>query len=227
MISRSFANALRDPLVEDDPYLSVIAEVKKASPSVGVIANEFDPVAIASEYDRCGANAISVLTDEKFFQGRLSYLLEIRDKVSVPVLRKDFIVHEAQIYESVIAGADAILLIVAVLTQGELIRFLEIAHTYQLDVLVEVHDLTELDRAMETDARIIRHQQPQPQNFRSVTEHHSRTRWRTWPGSYTGKRKRPVVGCRCTIGPAMGSRTPSSSARPSCVVMTRLPPLRN
>ena len=152
---RSFANALRDPLVEDDPRLSIIAEVKKASPSVGVITDDFDPVAIGAEYDRCGASAISVLTDEKFFQGKLSYLLEIRDKVSVPVLRKDFIVHEAQIYESVIAGADAILLIVAVLTQDELIRFLEIAHTYQLDVLVEVHDLTELDRAMETDARII------------------------------------------------------------------------
>ncbi len=152
---RSFANALKDPLVEQDPRMSVIAEVKKASPSVGVITNDFDPVAIAMEYDRCGANAISVLTDEKFFQGKLSYLMQIRDKVRVPVLRKDFIVHEAQIYEAVVAGADAILLIVAVLTQDELIRFLDIAHTFQLDVLVEVHDLAELDRAMETDARII------------------------------------------------------------------------
>jgi len=152
---RSFANALRDPLVEEDLSLSIIAEVKKASPSVGVITDDFDPVAIAMEYDRCGASAISVLTDEKFFQGKLSYLLAVRDKVSVPVLRKDFILHEAQIYEAVIAGADAILLIVAVLTQDELTRFLDIAHTFQLDVLVEVHDLAELDRAMETDARII------------------------------------------------------------------------
>ncbi len=152
---RSFANALKNPLVEHDPRLSIIAEVKKASPSVGVISSDFDPVAIAMEYDRCGANAISVLTDVKFFQGKLSYLLEVRDKVSVPVLRKDFILHEAQIYESVIAGADAILLIVAVLTQDELTRFLDTAHTFQLDVLVEVHDLVELDRAMETDARII------------------------------------------------------------------------
>lgn len=152
---RSFANALKDPQVEEDPRLSIIAEVKKASPSVGVITEDFEPVSIAMEYDRCGADAISVLTDEKFFQGKLSYLLEIRDKVNVPVLRKDFIVHEAQIYEAVVAGADAILLIVAVLTQDELVRFLDIAHTYQLDVLVEVHDLDELDRALETDARII------------------------------------------------------------------------
>lgn len=152
---RSFANALRDPLVEDDLSLSIIAEVKKASPSAGVIADNFDPLAIATEYDRCGANAISVLTDEKFFQGKLSYLLEVRDKVSVPVLRKDFIIHEAQVYETVVAGADAILLIVAILTQEELTRFLEISHTFQLDALVEVHDLAELERALDTEARII------------------------------------------------------------------------
>lgn len=152
---RSFINALRDPALEVDPAMSVIAEVKKASPSVGIISTDFDPVAIATEYASCGANAISVLTDEKFFQGKLSYLSLIREKVSLPLLRKDFIVHEAQIYETVVAGADAILLIVAVLTQEELIRFLDIAHTYQLDVLVEIHDLAELDRAMETDAKII------------------------------------------------------------------------
>ncbi len=152
---RSFINALRDPALEVDPSLSIIAEVKKASPSVGVITSDFDPVAIATDYASCGANAISVLTDEKFFQGKLSYLSTIREKVSLPLLRKDFIVHEAQIYEAVVAGADAILLIVAVLTQEELIRFLEIAHTFQLDVLVEVHDFAELDRAMDTDARII------------------------------------------------------------------------
>ncbi|MCF6311456.1 MAG: indole-3-glycerol phosphate synthase TrpC [Verrucomicrobiales bacterium] len=152
---RSFINALRDPSLEVDPALSVIAEVKKASPSVGVITTDFDPVSIASEYARCGANAISVLTDEKFFQGKLSYLAKIREKVGLPLLRKDFIVHEAQIYEAVVAGADAILLIVAVLTQDELLRFLDIAQAYQLDVLVEVHNLDELDRALETDAVII------------------------------------------------------------------------
>jgi len=152
---RSFANALKDPMVEEDPRLSIIAEVKKASPSAGIITEDFDPVSIAMEYDRCGADAISVLTDEKYFHGKLSYLLEIRDKVTVPVLRKDFIIHEAQIYEAVVAGADAILLIVAVLTQEELLRFLDVAQTFQLDVLVEVHDLDELERALETDARII------------------------------------------------------------------------
>lgn len=152
---RSFINALKDPLVEVDSSLSIIAEVKKASPSVGVITTDFDPVAIATEYQRCGANAISVLTDEKFFQGKLAYLSMIREKVSLPLLRKDFIIHEVQIYEAVVAGADAILLIVAVLSQDELNRFLDLAHTYQLDVLVEVHDLDELDRALDTDARII------------------------------------------------------------------------
>lgn len=152
---RSFVNALRDPSIESDPSLSIIAEVKKASPSVGIISENFDPVAIATEYARCGANAISVLTDEKFFQGKLSYLSAIREKVALPLLRKDFIVHEAQIYEAVIAGADAILLIVAVLSQDELERFLDIAQAYQLDVLVEVHDLSELDRALDTDATII------------------------------------------------------------------------
>jgi len=152
---RSFTNALRDPLVESDPSLSIITEVKKASPSVGVITEDFDPITIAAEYDRYGAAAISVLTDEKFFQGNLSYLATIREKVSVPLLRKDFIIHETQIYETVVAGADAVLLIVAVLTQDELSRFLDIAHTFQLDVLVEVHDLAELDRALDTEARII------------------------------------------------------------------------
>jgi indole-3-glycerol phosphate synthase len=152
---RSFANALRDPNLEDDPSLSVIAEVKKASPSAGVISADFDPVTIATEYERCGASAISVLTDEKFFQGKLSYLRDVREKVSLPVLRKDFIIHEAQIYEAVVAGADAILLIVAVLSQDDLIRLLDIAHTFQLDVLVEIHDLAELDRALDTEARII------------------------------------------------------------------------
>jgi len=152
---RSFANALRDPNLEENPSLSVIAEVKKASPSAGVISGDFDPVAIAMEYERCGASAISVLTDEKFFQGKLSYLRDVREKVSLPVLRKDFIIHEAQIYEAVVAGADAILLIVAVLSQDDLTRLLDIAHAFQLDVLVEVHDLAELDRAMETEARII------------------------------------------------------------------------
>ena len=147
---RSFEAALQKP---DD--LALIAEVKKASPSAGVIVESFDPVAIAKNYARAGAEAISVLTDEQFFQGRLEYLEQIRTAVNVPLLRKDFILDEIQIAEAAAAGADAILLIVAALTQDQLERLLEAALTYQLDVLVEVHTLPELDRALATDARII------------------------------------------------------------------------
>jgi indole-3-glycerol phosphate synthase len=135
--------------------LGLIAEVKKASPSAGVIAENFDPVQIAKTYESAGANAISVLTDEQFFQGHLSFMTRVRAAVGVPVLRKDFILHEVQIYEAVCAGADAILLIVAALEQPELERLLEIATDFQLDALVEVHTMAELDRALETDARII------------------------------------------------------------------------
>ena len=149
---RSFEAALRQ---EEPGALGLIAEVKKASPSAGTIAADFDPIAVAKQYNAAGVSAISVLTDEKYFQGTLQYLAQIRQVVDVPVLRKDFIVHEAQIFEAVIAGADAILLIVAALTQDELKHLLEVAFTYQLDVLVEVHDREELDRALTTDARII------------------------------------------------------------------------
>ena len=135
--------------------LSVIAEVKKASPSAGIIAEDFDPVAVAREYQAAGVDAISVLTDEKFFKGNLAYLSQIREAVDLPLLRKDFIIHEAQIYEAVVAGADAILLIVAILTQEELIHLLDVAGRYQLDTLVEVHDVDELERALDTEARII------------------------------------------------------------------------
>ncbi len=135
--------------------LGLIAEVKKASPSAGVIAKDFDPVKQAKKYAAAGAGAISVLTDEKYFQGRLEYLTKIREEVEVPVLRKDFIVSEAQIYEASVAGADAVLLIVAALEQDELLRLSDCAMTYQLEVLMEVHDLPELERALCTEASII------------------------------------------------------------------------
>jgi indole-3-glycerol phosphate synthase len=139
-----------------DPYrLGLIAEVKKASPSAGVINPDFDYLTIARTYEKAGASGISVLTDEKFFQGRLDYMTNIRQQVDIPVLRKDFIIHEAQIFEAVVAGADAILLIVAALDQATLVRLLDTAHSYQLEVLMEVHDLPELERALDTDARII------------------------------------------------------------------------
>jgi indole-3-glycerol phosphate synthase len=148
---RGFGAALRRQKGE----MALIAEVKKASPSAGVIVESFDPVAIARNYARAGAEAISVLTDERFFQGRLEYLTKIREAVPQPLLRKDFILDPLQIMEAAVACADAILLIVAALKQEELLRLLETALLYQLDVLVEVHTLEELDRALETDARII------------------------------------------------------------------------
>ena len=142
-------------LTADPTRLGLIAEVKKASPSAGVINADFDYLTIGRTYDKAGASAISVLTDEKYFQGRLDYMTTIRAEVDIPVLRKDFIIHEAQIFEAVCAGADAILLIVAALDQATLVHLLDTAHAFQLEVLMEVHDLAELDRALDTDARII------------------------------------------------------------------------
>lgn len=148
---RGFAAALdRGP-----EALGLIAEVKKASPSVGTIVEQFDPVAVARAYEAAGAHCISVLTDEKFFQGNLSYLTQIRQAVALPLLRKDFILHEVQIYEAAVAGADAVLLIVAALEQAELERLHEIATTLGLDVLVEVHTLEEMDRAADCGATLI------------------------------------------------------------------------
>lgn len=148
---RGFASALQP----GQGKLALIAEVKKASPSAGVIVESFDPVAIAKNYARAGVEAISVLTDEKFFQGHLNYLGTIRTAVPQPLLRKDFILDPLQIMEAAMAGADAVLLIVAALNDAELHSLLETAETYQLDVLVEVHTLAELERALETPAQII------------------------------------------------------------------------
>jgi len=154
-LERNDFRSFRKAIDRGPEALGLIAEVKKASPSAGVIAESFDPVEIAKRYESAGANAISVLTDEPFFQGRLSDMTQVRAAVGLPVLRKDFILDEAQIYEAVCAGADAILLIVAALEQKDLERLLAVAADFQLDALVEVHTLEELDRALETEARII------------------------------------------------------------------------
>jgi indole-3-glycerol phosphate synthase len=135
--------------------LGLIAEVKKASPSAGIIAGTFDPVQIAQTYEAAGAHAISVLTDELFFQGHLSHMTNVRGAVSLPVLRKDFIVHEAQIFEACCAGADSILLIVAALEQEQLEQLHATAELCQLDALVEVHTREEMDRALDCGAKII------------------------------------------------------------------------
>lgn len=134
---------------------AVIAEVKKASPSMGVIRASFDPVAIAESYAAAGATCLSVLTDEKYFQGSGHYLRLIRAAVGLPLLRKDFIIDEYQIVEARALGADAILLIVAALSDTELAAFTRLAHDLGLDVLVEVHDEAECERALQLPLRVI------------------------------------------------------------------------
>jgi indole-3-glycerol phosphate synthase len=126
--------------------LNLIAEVKKASPSAGVIRADFDPVKIAQSYAAAGADALSVLTDEKYFQGRLEYIHAIRDVVKLPVLRKDFIIDPWQVYESRAAGADAILLIAECLETGELIDLQILATEMNMTCLIEVHDMDNLIR---------------------------------------------------------------------------------
>lgn len=154
-LARNDFRSLQAALTFDPTRLGLLAEVKRASPSAGLIAEDFDPFLTAQNYQEHGAQAISVLTDEQWFKGHLSYLPRIRESVSLPLLRKDFIVHPVQVYESVVAGADAILLIVAALEQDKLEELLELATTLQLEVLVEVHNEEELDRALDTDANLI------------------------------------------------------------------------
>jgi indole-3-glycerol phosphate synthase len=149
---RDFFAALKNPHVGD---IGLIAEVKKASPSAGVICKDFDPVRIAKEYEAAGASCLSVLTDEKFFQGSLDYLRQIRTAVKIPLLRKDFIIDERQILEAIEWGADAILLIVAILTDVQLAKFHSLAVEAGLTVLVEVHDEEELERALKISPALI------------------------------------------------------------------------
>jgi len=153
--SRTDFRDFRAALQQSDEKLAIIAEVKKASPSAGLIAKSFEPVEIARNYERNGANAISVLTDSKFFKGKLQHLADVRSAVSIPLLRKDFILDEIQIAESAVNGADAILLIVAALEQKQLIELLRVMATYQLDALVEVHTRNELNRALDAGAKIV------------------------------------------------------------------------
>ena len=150
--ARDFVAALRAPRAGD---IALIAEVKKASPSAGVICPDFDPVRIAREYEAAGASCLSVLTDEKFFQGSLEDLRRVRAAVKLPLLRKDFIIDERQILEAIEWGADAILLIVAILDDTRLRNFHALATEAGLAALVEVHDESELERALAADAELI------------------------------------------------------------------------
>jgi indole-3-glycerol phosphate synthase len=126
--------------------LNLIAEVKKASPSAGVIRPDFDPVKIAQEYEAAGADALSILTDEQYFQGHLDYIQQVRDVVKLPVLRKDFIIHPYQVYETRAAGADAMLLIAECLDISQLTDLQILATELNLTVLIEIHDLDNLMR---------------------------------------------------------------------------------
>ncbi|MFC1570317.1 indole-3-glycerol phosphate synthase TrpC [Candidatus Omnitrophota bacterium] len=136
-------------------HINLIAEIKKSSPSKGIIRHDFDPVRIALTYHGAGASAISILTDERFFMGKLEYIKMVKDRVTLPILRKDFIIDEYQVYESAVAGADAILLIAHILTQEELNKYFGIARDLGMDVLVEVHNEEEMEKALASPASII------------------------------------------------------------------------
>jgi|TARA_S200000501_G_scaffold212489_1_gene199641 indole-3-glycerol phosphate synthase len=125
---------------------AIIAEIKKASPSAGVIAEEFDPVKKAIEYEAFGASALSILTEEDFFMGSVDYLKEVKKITALPILRKDFMIDEYQIYESKLIGADCILLIASILSDQQIEDFINVAQQLELDYLIEVHDENELRR---------------------------------------------------------------------------------
>ncbi|MDC0180549.1 indole-3-glycerol phosphate synthase TrpC [Pseudomonadota bacterium] len=125
---------------------AIIAEIKKASPSAGVIAEEFDPVKKAIEYEAFGASALSILTEEDFFMGSVDYLKEVKKITALPILRKDFMIDEYQIYESKLIGADCILLIASILSDQQIDDFINVAQQLELDYLIEVHDENELRR---------------------------------------------------------------------------------
>ncbi|MEA3405406.1 MAG: indole-3-glycerol phosphate synthase TrpC [Pseudomonadota bacterium] len=144
--TRGFADAMQKKL--DAGESAVIAEIKKASPSKGVLRDPFDPVEIAKSYEANGAACLSVLTDKDFFQGSNDYLMQVREAVDLPIIRKDFIVDDYQVYEARVIGADCILLIAAAIGDAQLYELTETALTLGMDVLVEVHNKEELERAL-------------------------------------------------------------------------------
>ena len=134
---------------------AIIAEIKKASPSAGVISEDFDPVLKAKEYESFGASALSILTEEDYFQGSIQYLIDVKAKTYLPILRKDFIIDEYQIYESKLIGADCVLFIASILSDSQLKIFAEIADKLGLDYIIEVHDKDELFRIEKFSKAII------------------------------------------------------------------------
>lgn len=148
--NRNFRHSISRP-----HHMSLIAEIKKSSPSKGVFRKDFDPIGIARTYQANGANALSVLTEKEFFGGEPEYITRIKETVSLPILRKDFIIDEYQIYESAAMGADAVLLIADILTAEELKRFVLLAQSLNLEPLVEVHTEEDLEKTLPCDTQII------------------------------------------------------------------------
>ena len=151
--SRNFVEAIKFHHTRNGS--AVIAEVKKASPSKGIIRENFNPVEIAMSYEKGGAACLSVLTDEQYFKGHLSYLNQVRSQVELPILRKDFIIDPYQIYQAKAYGADCILLIVAILSERQLLEFEKIAFDLNLSVLVEVHSQEELEVALKMQTPLL------------------------------------------------------------------------
>jgi len=147
---RGFLKALKSAVAP-----ALIAEVKKASPSAGLIRTDFDPVAIARDYEQAGATCLSILTDEKFFQGHLDYLQEIRKVVDIPVMRKEFIIDRYQVLEARVAGADCILLIAECLDDSQLHDLYNYARELEMDVLIELYDLENVPRVIKTGTKLL------------------------------------------------------------------------
>lgn len=152
-VPRGFERHIREASASG--WTAIIAEIKRGSPSKGIIRDDFDPLEIASIYQDNGATCLSVLTDEHFFHGHLRYLALVRETVALPLLRKDFICDPYQIYEARAAGADAVLLIAAMLDLNQLHDFHSVAKDINLDVLLEVHDEEEMEKALQTDCTLI------------------------------------------------------------------------
>ncbi len=150
-ITRGFKRAISYPKGK----IKLIAEIKKASPTEGIICEKFDPVSISKIYEESKVSAISILTDEKFFQGNLNHIKNVKEVTNIPILRKDFIIDEYQIYESKVAGADAILLIADCLSEEKISSFLNISKNLGLDCLVEVHNPDDIYKVLQTKAEII------------------------------------------------------------------------
>lgn len=153
--NKNFRRSMFKRNISRKGHINLIAEAKKRSPVKGVLKQDFDIISIALTYQANGASAMSVLTDERFFEGKLEYLEEVKKRISIPVLRKDFIIDEYQVYESAAAGADAVLLIAHILTHEELAKFSSLAKELSMDVLVEIHNEEELEKALYAHSSII------------------------------------------------------------------------